>query len=238
MKYKICNKCREKLPVIAEYFHRDKYRKDGFKNTCKICIWTKYYGKAWKPKIKPETKKGYKICTKCDRELPATLDYFYKQETGKYGLRGDCKECRKKYRDYYYIEHKEQVINQHKIYYKENQTLILERNKTYRIKHKREILQQKKEYGKTEKVKKRNKIKDAKRKRNLGWFTILENSFPDEVEVDYHHINNLLVVPIPNMIHRKCHHFDIDEHRERCNVWMYYLYGIDFNLLLGYGEKE
>lgn len=36
---------------------------------------------------------NYKACTKCNKELPATLDYFHKQVRGKYGLRSDCKKC-------------------------------------------------------------------------------------------------------------------------------------------------
>lgn len=38
-----------------------------------------------------------KICTKCKRELPATLDFFYKQKRGLFGLHSRCKEC---YREY------------------------------------------------------------------------------------------------------------------------------------------
>jgi 5-methylcytosine-specific restriction endonuclease McrA len=34
-----------------------------------------------------------KICTTCNRTLPATLDYFYKSKDGKFGLRSVCKDC-------------------------------------------------------------------------------------------------------------------------------------------------
>jgi 5-methylcytosine-specific restriction endonuclease McrA len=38
-----------------------------------------------------------KTCSKCNKELPATTEYFYKKKDGKYGLRTYCKECCKAY---------------------------------------------------------------------------------------------------------------------------------------------
>ena len=34
-----------------------------------------------------------KTCTKCATEFPATLEYFYKNTSGKYGLTSRCKSC-------------------------------------------------------------------------------------------------------------------------------------------------
>jgi len=34
-----------------------------------------------------------KTCTKCNKELPATIEYFHKEMRGKYGLRSKCKTC-------------------------------------------------------------------------------------------------------------------------------------------------
>lgn len=36
-----------------------------------------------------------KICTKCEGELPATIEYFHKQKHCKYGVRNKCKDCRR-----------------------------------------------------------------------------------------------------------------------------------------------
>jgi len=38
-----------------------------------------------------------KLCTKCLREYPATLEYFYKHPRTKDGLDSHCKNCHKKY---------------------------------------------------------------------------------------------------------------------------------------------
>jgi 5-methylcytosine-specific restriction endonuclease McrA len=46
---------------------------------------------------KPVAREGYKICSKCNQELPATTKYFYKNKGGKYGLNSQCKSCQKKY---------------------------------------------------------------------------------------------------------------------------------------------
>ena len=37
-KSKTCIKCGEKYPATTEYFHSDKYRKDGIKSRCKSCV--------------------------------------------------------------------------------------------------------------------------------------------------------------------------------------------------------
>lgn len=36
-----------------------------------------------------------KTCSMCKKELPASDHHFYRQESGKYGLRSRCKECYK-----------------------------------------------------------------------------------------------------------------------------------------------
>ena len=39
-----------------------------------------------------------KKCTKCNTQLPATLEYFYEHKIIKSGLRPDCKDCTRKRR--------------------------------------------------------------------------------------------------------------------------------------------
>jgi len=36
-----------------------------------------------------------KTCNKCKKTYPATLDFFHRKKTGKFGLRAKCKICRK-----------------------------------------------------------------------------------------------------------------------------------------------
>ena len=37
-----------------------------------------------------------KVCPKCNKELPASKDYFHAHKAGKYGLHTYCKKCRNK----------------------------------------------------------------------------------------------------------------------------------------------
>ncbi len=37
-----------------------------------------------------------RTCTKCNKEFPATLEFFHKQKGGEFGLNSFCKECKNK----------------------------------------------------------------------------------------------------------------------------------------------
>ena len=38
----------------------------------------------------------HKVCTLCNKNVPATSEYFHKKKNGKYGLGSRCKECQAK----------------------------------------------------------------------------------------------------------------------------------------------
>lgn len=59
-----------------------------------------------------------KICTKCKKEKD--LSEFYKEKLGKQGLRGDCKECVKKYKIKHYQKYKKRINKQKKQYKDKN----------------------------------------------------------------------------------------------------------------------
>lgn len=50
-----------------------------------------------------------RTCTSCKTEYPATLEYFYKQRNGKYGLKSICKDCANQAMSKYYSENKEKM---------------------------------------------------------------------------------------------------------------------------------
>ena len=72
------------------------------------------------------------------------------------------------------------------------------------------------------------------KRREMGYCPLFDNPFPSDIEVDCHHVNDMIVVPVPHTVHNMACAAGINtpEHRERCNLWMYYLYGVDFDLLL------
>lgn len=42
-----------------------------------------------------------KVCTKCGEEFPATIEFFYKEKFGKFGLRSNCIKCHSLYNKKY-----------------------------------------------------------------------------------------------------------------------------------------
>jgi len=87
-----------------------------------------------------------KICNKCKREFPATLEYFYKEKLGKNGLRSHCKECRKESKKNHYLNNKNkareyQLKNAEKIslYQKNRREIGRLYEKKYRLTHKEKI---------------------------------------------------------------------------------------------------
>jgi hypothetical protein len=98
------------------------------------------------------------------------------------------------------------------------------RNKDY---YKSYMLDYNKIYRQTGIGKTKRKISKEKRNRNYGFIQIMDNPFPKEVEIDWHHINDMLVIPIPRKIHR-----DIKgkNHRKLCNSIIEDLYMICTNV--------
>jgi len=87
-----------------------------------------------------------KKCTKCKKEFPATTEWFYKKERGKYGLDGQCKLCicarTKEYRD-----NNNELIKKHKKeIYHNNRENDLQRSKYYRENNKKKVAQHAREY--------------------------------------------------------------------------------------------
>ena len=91
----------------------------------------------------------FKRCSKCGKRLVASSVNFHKQEDGKYGLRGQCKECRKKYTKKRYKANKETILEYQKKRYKSNKETILEYQKEYYKSNKETLLERCKEYKQT-----------------------------------------------------------------------------------------
>lgn len=76
-----------------------------------------------------------KVCSKCGRILVANTMNFNKKKGGKWGLRADCKRCRKEYHKEYHKEYREnnkEKIKEYKKKYRENnKKQIKERSKKY-----------------------------------------------------------------------------------------------------------
>lgn len=89
----------------------------------------------------------------------------------------------------------------------------------------------KREYRRTENGGLVEKKAQAKRKRNLKFIPLFLNPFPKDIKVHYHHINNLLVIPMPGKTHLK-DNSSKTKHLEHNKQWIDKLYCLDINVFL------
>lgn len=126
MQTKICTKCGSEYPATAEYFYRNNACKDGFSTTCKDCDKKRqkqHYNLKHKEKWDKEKQikqdlqqRGVKICSKCSKEYPATVEYFYRDSSAEDGFRCECKFCQQAlYAKYYKEKHRKERENKAKI---------------------------------------------------------------------------------------------------------------------------
>lgn len=92
MNTRICSTCGRELPLTSEFWQKDSRKKYGFMYICKECRSNKRR-KYPKKKIAQD---GFKICSKCGNEYPATYEYFHKDSSTKDGLYSSCKFCNNK----------------------------------------------------------------------------------------------------------------------------------------------
>lgn len=172
---------------------------------------------------------------------------FYKDKSRYTGVSSYCKNCNKRKSK----ERRERNIEQARM---NNRNIYYQRHEYYKTKardyywnNREERLKYLKEWRKNNKKESdrryletengRNihnecsKRSKAKRKRDLKWIKLMVNPFPKNIKVHYHHINNWFVIPLPERIHIMNNGVSIDEHRNKCNIWIEKLYGIKVNKL-------
>lgn len=175
---------------------------------------------------------GYKKCSTCDCILPIIM--FDKNKCDCDGLTNICKDCRKEYRKI----NKEDIDIYNGVYYKNNREKILKRYENDRehnleIKHiyyernKDMIYKKNKEYRHTDEGKITERRIKAKR-RGMSFIPIMKNPFPEEIEVEWHHMNKFLVLPLPKNLHRKSLS---GNHFKNCEEIIYKIFGLNLGEL-------
>jgi hypothetical protein len=85
--------------------------------------------------------------------------------------------------------------------------------------------EQKRRYYKTTHGKAIKKFNNRRRRKRLKYFNLFENPFPpEEFDIEYHHINNLITVPIPKKMHIAARGY---QHHKKCRKVIIDLYGFD-----------
>jgi len=113
-KTKVCTKCGIEYPATKEYFNVARVCSDGLRPDCKLCCrkWRQenkevLYAKQkeWYDKNKNLMVERYaehqkslpndatKVCCRCKKELPLTVDYFHRTKYSKNGFKSICKKC-------------------------------------------------------------------------------------------------------------------------------------------------
>jgi len=154
MKTKVCNKCKQELPLTIEYFQKVKINNDGFCGKCKKCvkIYTHQYHKSNIEKITINNKKYRKehkeeisaigkqyYIENRESKLQYQTEYAQSNQQSvadyqkQYNI--DNKEYlsnqHKEYSKGYYIMNKESLDNSNKIYYRLNREMVLNRSRQY-----------------------------------------------------------------------------------------------------------
>lgn len=70
-------------------------------------------------------------CTKCRKNFPSTLEYFYFKKGGKYNLTAVCKQCERLKGFKYYLKNKEKIKVTNKLYYQKNKKKIALKSKQW-----------------------------------------------------------------------------------------------------------
>jgi hypothetical protein len=206
-----CSDCSLIQPI--KNFYKNPHSRGGFLTICISCIKKKNNNPTFK-KHKKEYMKNYR---KEYLKRPEVIEHI-KKKKAEYRTRPDVREKRRlnalEYNNKPRI--KERRLKQRssvefkikrKAYYKEyfSRLEVIQQRLQYQKEYyqKPETKERMKQYLKDNPglVKKWNRNHSNHRK-GYGITTLFESPFPDDIEVDYHHFNSLLMIPMPRTTHR------------------------------------
>ena len=90
-------------------------------------------------------------------------------------------------------------------------------------------------YCKTEKgkiVNRKFRRETYAKRRNMKSIIFIDNPFPEEIKMNYHHINNFLVIPLPKKLHLMNNGKNRDKHRIKCKEIIMKLYCLNIDKIL------
>lgn len=91
--------------------------------------------------------------------------------------------------------------------------------------YRKKIIKRNQEWRKTHEGKMSYKRKKAKR-RKLGFILLFNNPFPKEIQVEFHHINRIFVIPLPRKTHQYISGHNKQKHLKFNKKWIEKIYNI------------
>jgi hypothetical protein len=188
----------------------------------------KKYREKHKDEIKKRNELWRKTHRKEERERHRKYDEEHREERREYRRKWEQSEHRKKYLE----THKDERKKLRKLWEKTEKGKKCLRKNTYNWLHTKNGKEsRKKTYSKFHSS---VKGKKAKKRYYQGkkWIQILPNIFPDEIAIDYHHIDGkIFVVPIPRKLHMSGGR-NVKKHIESVNDWIEFYFNFNpVNLL-------
>lgn len=195
----------------------------GHKRKCR-----EYYQKN-KERIKLQNAKRY--CENREEILQQKREYSQKLE-----VKERIRKYQKKYRENHREENKGKRKNYLRNYYLENRERILKQGNQHRKNNADRINARKRELRKEnrERFSKYDFKHYQKRKHLYTQIKLMDDPFPDEIVVEYHHPYPQLpfTIPMPRDIHQT-YNMHLNRHIEYNKDWFAKLYSMDVDELLG-----
>lgn len=146
---KRCSKCQGEFPATLEFFNK---KLSKLTTRCKECLRLDSREAYKKQQQKTHNyTDGTKKCTGCKNEFPATLEFFSKKISGKYGVTAKCKNCSNEYNREMYAKHQEKRLEAKKEYGKKNKDGLKQRNRRQYLKNREARIEYAKQYAESNK---------------------------------------------------------------------------------------
>ena len=171
-----------------------------------------------------------KYCKYCKKYKPPSK--FRKRKSSPDGLQYKCKECQSKYDKRNYLKKREMKLKQRREYYNKNRDKCLQWWKKYRKDNPNKIKESVRRYRKTDRAKMLKSIQMSRRYRKLKSIPLFDNPFPSEIKINWHHISDMFIVPVPEVTHLSNYNSIKIKHRDTMNEVLYKIYCIDFKKLI------
>ena len=137
-------------------------------------------------------------------------------------------------------EYKENGKQQDKKYYRNNKQKVLKSRKRYYLENREQVDKTHKEWSTNNPDKMRKYWREIYyKRREWGFIALMDNPFPDNIDVDFHHVYPPMpfTIPLPRVVHLN-YNMDIEKHIAHNKDWFEKLYGIEVDVVLGLKSME